>query len=116
MLKSIRDRVLTGSIKNAVVFGSDMPKKTPYVVIKPEALPIGTGIRIVVHYARNDILPMRDYLFNELSDLLNGFIYTDETGTTNEVLDAEEYTDIVISNDDNTISMDRLFYVPSRLY
>ena len=116
MLKIVRNKLLTGSIKRVVVFGSEMPKSAPYVVIKPEALPFGTGLRIIVHYPRNYQTQLRSYIFDEVSDLLNGFVYTDESGTSNEVLDGEEYGDIVAVNDDNTISMERLFYVPSMLY
>jgi hypothetical protein len=111
MLTEIVTRLQTGSISNVVMFGSPLPS-SPYVCVKPEVNDIGRQLRIIVHYdlGNNDALDL--YIFNELPDLLSNWSYTDEYGNYVTVKDSKEYTDIVADNDDSTISMERLFYIP----
>jgi hypothetical protein len=116
MLAEVVTKLKTGSIKNVVVFGSSVPSSVPYVVVKPESLPQGRGVRIIVHMTMNYQIDLEEYVFNEVSLLLKNLKCVDSYGNVNYIRDVEEYTDIVVSNDDNTISMDRLFVAPSLLY
>lgn len=111
MLTKIIERLQTGSISNVVKFGEQLPS-SPYVCVKPEVNPIGRQFRIIVHFdlGNNDLLDL--YIFNELPELLSNWSYTDQYGNYVTVKDAKEYTDIVADNDDSTISMERVFYIP----
>lgn len=114
MLTKIIERLQTGSISNVVKFGqsNDPMPSSPYVCVKPEVNPIGRQFRIIVHFdlGNNDLLDL--YIFNELPELLSNWSYTDQYGNYVTVKDAKEYTDIVADNDDSTISMERVFYIP----
>lgn len=111
MLTKIIERLQTGSISNVVKFGEQLPY-SPYVCVKPEVNPIGRQFRIIVHFdlGNDDLLDL--YIFNELPELLSNWSYTDQYGNYVTVKDAKEYTDIVADNDDSTISMERVFYIP----
>lgn len=117
MITKIVEQLKTGSIKNVFPFGylTDMPEP-PYIIVKPEAVQDLRNFRIFVHYPPGHITDIEDYIFNELSDLLKNFQAVDRHGNTVKVFDNESYTDLVTDNDDNTISMERTFYIPFRLY
>ena len=114
MLTKIIERLKTGSISNIVEFGSKLPT-SPYVCVKAELYPVGRGVRVIAHCDRGSNSALDDYVFNELSVLLSDYEYEDANGNTVTVKDAGEYTDIAVNNDDSTISMERLFYLPLRL-
>jgi len=115
MLTKIIERLQTGSISNVVQFGAQLPS-SPYVCVKPEVGVVGRDLRIIVHYDQGNNSALENYIFNELSTLLKDFEYTDANGNDVMVKDAGSYTDIAATNDDLTISMERLFYLPLRLH
>jgi hypothetical protein len=120
MLTKIIERLQTGSISSVIPFGVSQLPSSPYACLKPETYPIGRGFRIIAHYDLGNTVEENNenrkalelYIFNELPDLLSNWSYTDEYGNYVTVKDAKEYTDIVAGNDDSTISMERLFYIP----
>ena len=113
MLTKIMERLREGSIGNVFRFGDvDTPTSSPYVCVKPEVNPIGRTFRIIAHYDKGNGAALDLYIFNEVVDLLSNYSYTDEYGNYVTVKDAKEYTDIITDNDDSTISMERLFYIP----
>ena len=110
----------TGSIKNVVIFDSELPKP-PYVVIKPETHPSGLGIRIIAHYKKGTTTlmhggviytPLDDYIYTEVHNLLSEFDFTNNHGEHMTVKDTGEITELTPVSDDNTVSMERLFYIP----
>lgn len=111
MLTKIKERLQTGSISNVVMFGETLPS-SPYVCIKPESSPIGRQFRIIAHYDLGNNAALDQYIFNELPDLLADYSYTDAYGNYVTVKDSKEYTDIIADNDDTTIAMERIFYIP----
>ena len=116
MTTRIVERLKTGSVKNVVPFGIATMPAAPYVVVKPES---GVGERsflIIAHFKAGQNILLEDYIFNEVSELLKNFVTTDRHGNNVRIKDADKYTDIVVENDDSTISMERIFYVPSRLH
>jgi len=115
LLPKVVARLKTGSIKNVVPFGSDLPA-APYVVVKPESGPVGRLLRIIAHRAQGEQLKLEDYVFGELSTLLSGFESTDRHGNLFKVRSTEEWIDVAAVSDDSTISMERVFYVPQRLH
>jgi hypothetical protein len=111
MLAKIVAALKNGSIKNVVPFGYPLPS-SPYVVVKLEYNPIGRMIRVIAHMSQGDQLELEDYIFKESSDLLSGFESTDRYGNTFHIYDYGEWSEVVANNDDSTISMERIFYVP----
>ena len=113
MLTKVMERLREGSIQNVFRFGDvDSPTTSPYVCVKSEVNPIGRTFRIIAHFDKGFASALDLYIFNELPDLLTNYSYTDEYGNYVTVKDAKEYTDVVTDNDDSTISMERLFYIP----
>jgi hypothetical protein len=123
MLTRVIERLQTSQTiggDSVVAFGASHLASSPYVCLKPEIHPLGRGLRVIAHYdlgntttesnANRKALEL--YIFNELPDLLSNWSYTDAYGNYVIVKDAKEYTDIVADNDDSTISMERLFYIP----
>lgn len=112
MLTNIKDRLRNdGSIPNVVLFGEPLPS-SPYVCLKPETHPCGRQIRVIAHMDLGKNKDLELYIFDELPALLSNWSYIDEYGNYVTIKDAKEYTDIITDNDDSTISMERLFYIP----
>jgi hypothetical protein len=88
------------------------------VVVRGEADGLNRGrvFRIIAHYSPGQITWMEDYIFDEVSTLLDSFTLTSRHGNTNKLEDLESFTDIVVSNDDGTISMERRFLLPGKLW
>jgi hypothetical protein len=116
MTTRIVERLKTGSVKNVVPFGIATMPAAPYVVVKPESVVGERSFLIIAHFKAGQNILLEDYIFNEVSELLKNFVTTDRHGNNVRIKDADKYTDIVVENDDSTISMERIFYVPSRLH
>ncbi len=118
MFTVIVARLKTGSIPDVVPFGTSTLPAPPYVVVKPERDAIGRGraFRIVAHAAPDQQIFLQDYVFEELSDLLDGYTAESRLGNLNQVLSEQDWTDLIGNNDDGTISMERVFLVPSRIH
>lgn len=115
MIVAIVNRLKTGTIKNVVPFGSK-PTAIPYIVVKCERDGGVRLIRVTVHHNQGYQVDVEKYVLHNLSVLLRNWKGTDSYGNTFIVKDTGEYTDIVTTNDDSTISMERVFYVPFRLH
>lgn len=120
MIAEIITRLKTGSIKNIIPFGSATPSTVPYIVVKPETNNKGRGVRIILHYKQGANMyvsggvthtPMDDYIYNELPSLLSEWTMANNHGESMTVHDTREITDITAVSDDNTIAMERLFYI-----
>jgi hypothetical protein len=116
MITKIRERLLTGTIKNVIVFGDTTLPAPPYIVIRPEQSITGRAFRIITHMSPGQNIWLEDYTFNELSLLLKDYKLLSRHGNTNKLFDGGEYTDIINNNDDGTISMERVFQMPTRLF
>ena len=119
MLKAIITQIKTGTITNVIPRGQNVvnPEK-PYVVVwGPEPIAqagldkAGKNLyRVNVHYPKGYIDDIDDYIFNELPTLLtDGIKLTTRDGRTVQLFHTMEIGDIVESNDDNTLSKDRVF-------
>lgn len=120
MIAEIIARLKTGSITNVIPFGSATPSTVPYIVVKPETNNKGRGVRIILHYKQGANMyvsggitytPMDDYIYNELPSLLSEWTMANNHGESMTVHDTGEITDITAVSDDNTIAMERLFYI-----
>jgi len=113
MLTKIEEQLKTGTIKNVTYFGSGIQFQPPYVVIKQEKDPVGRGtiFRIIAHFQGLQIDWLDNYLEVEVIDLLNGFKIITSKGNYNQLM-VDDYSDIVITNDDLTISKEMIFLMP----
>ena len=112
MFGAIKTQIETGRIKNVVVYGSENNHPAPpYVVIRYED--DTNTLRVFVHMIPGQQIFLREYVKNDLSILLDRYMFTDRYGNRNKILSLEEGTGIIVSNDDGTISMERRFRVPS---
>ena len=112
MLPKIVARLRTSTtIKNVIKFGAATPA-APYVVVKLETVPMGRGIRIIAHRKAGEDSQLEEYIFDELSTLIVGWSADDRFKNHFTVMDTGEWGEIVTTNDDATISMERLLYVP----
>lgn len=118
MTTAIVTQLKTGTIKNVVPFGlgGNRPEP-PYVVVKPESRLDGErAFRIIIHMKQGQNIFLEDYVFSDLETLLSNFRGVGRNSNNFRVYATEEYSDIITNNDDNTISMERVFIVPQRLY
>lgn len=114
MLGAIITRLKTGTYKTVVPFGSARPEP-PYVVVKPMADFRGRRFWIYIHMQPGQQAWMENYIFGELTTLLDDYVAEDRHENTHELLTDSEYQDIM-TNDDGTISMGRPFLMPSRFF
>lgn len=115
MLAAVITKLKTGSISNVVPYGSARPAP-PYVVVRPEQDPLNRGrvFRIIAHYNPGQQAWLEDYIFNEVKNLLDNYTAETRHENDNQLLTEDEYNDIIVDNDDGTISMERRFLMPSR--
>jgi hypothetical protein len=118
MFTVIVARLKTGTIPDVVPFGTSTLPAPPYVVVKPErdALGRGRAFRIIAHADPDQQTFIQDYIFEELSDLLDGYTAETRLGNQNQVYSEDDFSDLIGNNDDGTISMERVFLVPSRIH
>ena len=116
MVTKIREKLLTGSIKNISVNGMSSLPPVPYVIIEEKEDRLGRGIvyKIYVHMAPDHQLELKDYTRSELMILLDGFGATTRFGNYGELEMLKSETQLLaVKNDDKTISMARGFLSPS---
>jgi hypothetical protein len=114
---AIVKRLETGSIKNVVLFGDDSKlPPPPYVVVKPEpgANNDRMRFRIIVHSKQGYQEKLDDYTFRELSELLSNKQISTESGKKFTVMSTGEWIGPIGTNDDHTIAMERVFFIPYR--
>lgn len=118
MITKIVAKLKTGRIEAVVPFGTSPLPDPPYVVVKPERDPVGRGriFRIIAHFLPGQIIDLEDYIFSDVSVLLDDFQALSRHNNRNILLTENDYTDIINNNDDGTISMERIFLMPSRIF
>ncbi|MDR1952364.1 MAG: hypothetical protein LBQ37_02470 [Elusimicrobiota bacterium] len=108
----VYEQIKTGSIKNVVFFGdSDKMPPPPYVVIKTEADNMNHRLifRFIVHRVMGEQDLIDFYIRKELRDLLSDV--ATEQGNI-RFYSTDEWVGVQARSDDNTISMERTFFVP----
>lgn len=118
MIDKIVAQLKTGTITNVIPYGSPVGNNTPYIVVRPERDPLnnGTTYRIIVHMTPGQQIFLEDYVRKDVSDLLDNFGSATRHGNYNKLETLDDYNDIIIDNDDGTISMERSFLLPSKLF
>lgn len=103
----------------AVRFGDGALPAPPYCVVKQErdAGGRGTAFRIIAHYKPGQQKFLGDYIRATVGTALGGFQVTNAYGNTNKLYsDSQELpVEIDVVNDDGTISMERMYWMPDRL-
>jgi hypothetical protein len=123
LITKIVAQLKTGTYKNVVPYGFPLPSP-PYIVVaqKRDIAGRGTAFHIFVHMAKSTtgvppITQLEDYVRNDLSLLLSDFQTTDRHGNLNRLYqDYNQLPELVVDNDDNTISMERVFWMPDILF
>jgi hypothetical protein len=118
MLGKIITQLKTGTIKRVVPYGVSRRPSPPYVVVRPERDPLGRGrvFRVIAHFQPDQQAALEDYVFGETITLLDNFTAQSRHNNDNQVLTEQDYLDIIVNNDDGTISMERRFLMPSRTF
>lgn len=116
MINAIIDILNTTSITNNIEYGdADLPD-APYNVVRSTRHPVcGTRITIFTHDTPGRQEYIRQYV-RALKPLLHNVEIITALGSVNKLLVEESYNDIVINNDDGTISMERQFMAPTAPY
>lgn len=106
------------SAVTVVEYGTSTPPSPPYVVVREEPNINGTGIRINAHFKPGQQKYLKAYMRTTIGNALADFRATDDDGNHNR-LQSDINTvlgTIVTTNDDGTISLDRLYYMGDILY
>jgi len=114
MQGAIIKRLKEGSLRRVVPFGTSTFGVPPYVVVRLEKDLDVVNIRVFVHFEQGAQQLYRPYVMGELSELLLNHRFTDSEGNVFEVYDTGRWDEASAVSDDNTLSMERIFYVPFR--
>lgn len=97
-----------------VAFGHAGKKQAPYCVVKQEEHIRGTGYRIIAHFNKGQQTYLEDYIRGTVSNILDDFDTQDRHGNNQRLF--YDYDDplprLIVNNDDDTISMERVYYKP----
>jgi hypothetical protein len=119
MEQEIVARIKTGRITNVIPYGySSGTPAAPYVIVRldPDLAGRGESVRIITHMLPGQNASLREYVRKDLSDLLDDYAVEDSNGNYNQLMTENDFTGIVIGNDDGTISMERRFLLPSMIF
>lgn len=102
----------------AIAFGSATIPPAPYAVVKQENHPKGTGFRIIAHFLKGQQTFLEDYIIGDVGVALKLFSSADRHGNMNRLFQdfRGQSPSLVIDNDDKTISMERLYWMPDQMY
>ena len=102
---------------NVVEFGVDKLPAPPYVVVKQEQGINGTDFRIISHFKPGQQKFLRAFNRTTIGQALDDFKATSETGVYNILYsNALGVGGNIITNSDGTISLERVYNMPDRLY
>lgn len=99
----------------AVRFGDKPLPAPPYCVVKQESdgAGRGTAFRIIAHFKPGQQIFLQDYIRGTVITTLRGYQATNRHGNINKLnYDGQPPVDITTSNDDESISMEALFWMP----
>lgn len=116
MITKIIEQLKTGTIKNVVPFGSPVPS-TPYIVVKEFTHPMGTGFFVTTHMDQGQQIFLDDYVKKDIPELLNDFKATTRNGNLQQLHQDifSPIPELQIHNDDDSISKERVFWMPDKL-
>lgn len=98
-----------------VRFGDGQLPSPPYGVIKGERQVNGRGIRVIIHRNQGEGNQLEDDIYY-VASILAEKVLTSRNGCVNMLSNMIEYTDVNAVSDDNTISMEALFLMPTKTF
>lgn len=104
---------------DVVRFGPGPPPAPPYAVVKQEndTAGRGTAFRIIGHFMPGQETFLEDYMRDTVGEALDNFEGTDRHGNFNKLYyDTGLLPELITNNDDGTIAMERVYYMPDRLF
>lgn len=125
MIEKIIEQITAYSLSvnrpvTCVEFGGGNLPKPPYVVVRQEkdSGGAGTAFRITSHFQPGQQALLRSYNRQTIGEALDGFKSVNNSGNYNELKQDWDSLSgpIVATNDDKTISLERLYYMGDRLY
>lgn len=125
MIDKIIERITAYSLSvgkpvSCVEFGSGQLPAPPYVVVRQERDQGGAGsaFRITTHFLPGQQKLLRNFNRQIIGEALDGFKATSEAGNYNTL--SQDWDSlpgpIVATNDDQTISLERLYYMGDRIF
>ncbi len=115
MINKVVEQLKTGRVKTVVAYGQKAAC-TPYVVVKEEPAPEGRRMRCIAHFERGQQVFLDDFVRDDMLALLDGVQLTSRYGATNILSVETEPSGLVVDNDDGTISRERCFLLPSKIF
>lgn len=112
MIDKIVEAINNDMMIPAIMFGAGLPGSTRYVCVKGEKLPNGRGIRFIVHNTVDNQIEIEDDL-RYIIEFVKNKGFTSRNGNYNMIGEMIDYTDVGPVSDDNTISMEALFLMPT---
>jgi hypothetical protein len=118
MITAIIRKLKTGTISNVYPRGCAVVNPAPpYIIVwGPELIPQpgenSMGINqyfISVHFARGFVNQLDDYIYNEIVPLLDNIRFVMRDGRKATLHKSDAPSNLIESNDDNTISKERVF-------
>lgn len=113
MIETVRTGLVDAVGIPFVRFGSELPSP-PYGVLKPESMPGGRGLRTIIHDVQGNQDAIESYLRTAIVYMENRKV--DYDGKSNIIGQMIDYTDVAVVSDDNTLSMEALFKVPTHYF
>jgi len=96
-------------------FASFSIPSPPYGVVKGEKSINGRGIRVIMHRNSGEQSQLEDDL-RAVINLLNEKSLTSRNGNNNQLSRLIDYMDVAAVSDDNTISMEAFYLLPSKSF
>jgi hypothetical protein len=97
-----------------IAFGEASMPKAPYVVVKMESMAGKTTFRVIGHFSAGQELDLEDYMRGNVESALDYLIVADRHGNTNQLRYLEgTQTGVLPVSSDSTISMERVYWMPS---
>ena len=122
MIEKIVERIEAYSLSQskpvtAIEFGAAELPAPPYVVVKQGRDPSGLEFLIIGHFKPGQQSALRAFMRTTIGQALDGFSATSDSGQYNELKSDFDATPgpIVNTNDDNTISLERSYYMGDRM-
>lgn len=98
-----------------IAFGDGIQPSPPYGVVKGEKGINGRGIRVILHRNQGQGNQLEDDL-RAVVQKLNEKSLTSRNGNNNQLSRLQDYMDVNVISDDNTISMEALFLMPTTTF
>jgi hypothetical protein len=117
MIDKLKDYLNENSSIQWVRFGEGVLPSPPYGVLKTEQGIDGRNIRAIIHIAQyNGCINVLEDLLRSTVTMVQETGFTSRNGCYNHIGLMIDYTDVAAISDDDTISMEALFLMPTKTF